>query len=60
MIPYSMMKRLITMAVIGVEEDDNMTFVYIKGYEKREWLLDILNSVDLRLWILIMKYRFFE
>ena len=40
MIPYSMAKRLITMAVIGAEEsDDNKALVYIKkGCEKCEWL----------------------
>jgi len=31
MIPYSMAKRLITMAVIGAEEnDDNKALVYVK------------------------------
>ena len=35
--PYSMAKRLITMTVIGAEEnDDNKVFVYVKGCEKRE------------------------
>jgi len=33
MIPYSMMKRLITMAVIGVKEnDDNEAFEYVKEF----------------------------
>jgi len=35
-----MAKHLIIMA-IGVEEnDDNKTFVYVKGCQKREWLAD--------------------
>jgi len=37
MIPYSMVKRLITIAVIGVEEnDDNNALEYVKGFKKRE------------------------
>jgi len=36
------------MAVIGVEEDDDKkAFVYVKGCEKREWLVDILDNDDL-------------
>ena len=36
MIPYRMVKHLITMAVIGVEEnDDNKALVYVKGFKKR-------------------------
>jgi len=32
-ISYSMMERLITMAVIGMEEnDDNKDLVYVKGF----------------------------
>jgi len=32
MIPYSLMKRLITMAVIGAEKnDDNKAFIYMKN-----------------------------
>ena len=46
MIPYSMIKRLIT-AVIGAEEnDDNKAVVYVKGRKKYEWLADILDSDD--------------
>jgi len=42
-IPYSMVKRLIMMTVIGAkEDDDNKAFIYIKECEKREWL-DILE-----------------
>jgi len=33
MIPY-MMKRLITMAVIAEEDDDNKALIYVKGCEK--------------------------
>jgi len=37
MILYSMVKCLITMDVIGVEEnDDNKAFIYIKGFKKCE------------------------
>ncbi|KYN13991.1 hypothetical protein ALC57_13821 [Trachymyrmex cornetzi] len=47
-IPYSMVKRLITMAVIGAEEcDDNKALIYVIGREKREWLADILDSDNL-------------
>lgn len=47
MIPYSMAKRLITMAVVDTEENDDnddKTFVYVKGLEKRGWLEDMLDS----------------
>ena len=33
MIPYSMTKRLIIMAVIAEENDDNKALVYVKGHE---------------------------
>ena len=34
--------------VIGAEKDnDNKVLVYVKGYEKREWLVDIFDSDDL-------------
>ena len=37
MIPYSIVKRLITMVVIDIEEnDDNEAFIYVKGFKKRE------------------------
>jgi len=37
MIPYNIAKRLITMIIIGVKENDyNKTLVYVKGREKRE------------------------
>jgi len=42
MVPYSMAKRLITMAVADTEEDDddddddNETLVFVKGSQKRE------------------------
>lgn len=42
-IEYSMAKRLITTAVI--EEDDEMQrIVYVKGYQKRKWLADMLSD----------------
>ena len=36
MIPYSMVKRLITMVVIGIEENDNKALIYVKGFKKHE------------------------
>jgi len=41
-----MAKWLITTAVIGTEDndDDDNNFVYIKGYEKREWLQNLLQD----------------
>jgi len=37
MILYSMVKYLITMIVIGVEEnDDNKSLIYVKGFKKHE------------------------
>jgi len=39
MIPYSMTKRLITIAVIGTEEDDdndNEILVYVKELKKKK------------------------
>ncbi|KYN03591.1 hypothetical protein ALC62_05555, partial [Cyphomyrmex costatus] len=48
MIPYSMTKRLITMAVIDAEwNGDNKAIVYVKGREKRQWLADILDSENI-------------
>jgi len=48
MIPYSMMKCLITIAVIDAEErDDNKVLVYVKECEKREWLAGILDNGNL-------------
>jgi len=41
MVPYSI-AQLITSVVIGTEEDDAL--VYVKGYQKREWLKDMLES----------------
>ena len=58
MIPHSMVKRLITMVVIGVEEDDdNKALVYVKGCEKREWLVDILDNDDLTIATLDADYE---
>ncbi|KYN14453.1 hypothetical protein ALC57_13340, partial [Trachymyrmex cornetzi] len=57
-IPYSMVKRLITMAVIGAEEcDDNKALVYVKGREKREWLADIFDSDNLIIETLDADYK---
>ena len=41
--PYSMAKRLITSAVLG-EGDETSTLVYVKGCQKREWLVDLLEN----------------
>ncbi|KYN10777.1 hypothetical protein ALC57_17085, partial [Trachymyrmex cornetzi] len=58
MIPYTMVKRLITMAVIGVEEnDDNKAVIYVKGREKREWLADVLNNDNLTIETLDADYK---
>ena len=44
-VSYSMAKRLITSAMLGIEEDDEMsTLVYVKGCQKREWLVDLLEN----------------
>jgi hypothetical protein len=47
-VPYSMMKPLITSAVLGEEEDEDddemPTLVYVKGCQKREWLVDLLEN----------------
>lgn len=49
MIPHSMAKRLITTAVFDTEEnDDDEALIYIKGYEKREWLKNMLDDDDKR------------
>ena len=46
------------MAVIGAEEDDdNKALVYIKGCEKREWLVDIFDSDDLTIKTLDIDYE---
>jgi len=59
MIPYSgMVKRLLTMAVIDVEENDKV-FVYVKGFKKREQLDDILNS-NLTIEILDTDYEYID
>ncbi|KYN15205.1 hypothetical protein ALC57_12580 [Trachymyrmex cornetzi] len=43
MVPYSMVRRLITEAVL--EEDEAV--VYVKGHEKRGWLADMLDTDDI-------------
>jgi hypothetical protein len=44
-VPYNMAKRLITSAVLGAEEDgETPTLVYVKGCQKREWLVDLLEN----------------
>ncbi|KYN19314.1 hypothetical protein ALC57_08341, partial [Trachymyrmex cornetzi] len=57
-IPYSMVKRLITMVVIDAEEcDDNKTLVHVKGHEKREWLNYVLDSDNLTTETLNVDYK---
>jgi len=40
MVPYSMARHLVTSVVVGTED----TLIYIKGYQKREWLKDTFES----------------
>jgi len=40
--PYYMAEEFITKAVIGTEDNNNL--VYVKGYEKREWLKNLLRE----------------
>jgi len=45
MVPYWMTRSSITKVVMGTtatEDDDYNIVVYVKGHEKREWLLDLL------------------
>jgi len=35
------------MDIIGTEENDNKILIYVKGYQKCEWLVDILDSDDM-------------
>jgi len=45
MIPYYMAKEFIIKAVIGIEDnDDDNNLVYVKGYEKREWLQNLFQD----------------
>jgi len=37
-----MARHIITSAVVGTEDDDAL--VYVKGYQKWEWLKDMLES----------------
>ena len=41
-VPYRMAQRLIAEAVSGESDDD--VLIYVKGLEKRGWLVDILNN----------------
>jgi len=48
-IPYYKAKEFITKAVIGTkdnddDDDDDNNLVYVKGYEKREWLQNLLQD----------------
>lgn len=46
-VPYCMAQRLITAAIIGVneqEEEEESSLVYVKGLDKREWLVDIMDD----------------
>jgi len=42
MILYNMVKHLITSVVVDTEDNDAL--VYVKGYQRREWLKDMLES----------------
>ena len=42
MVPYWRARHLITTAVHGTEENDDEDIIYVKGYEKREWLRDLI------------------
>jgi len=42
MIPYSVVRYLITSAVVGIEDDD--VLVNVKRYQKQKWLKDMLES----------------
>jgi len=42
MVPYSMARHFITSAVVCTEDDDAL--VYVKGYQKREWLKNMFES----------------
>ncbi|KYN11264.1 hypothetical protein ALC57_16592 [Trachymyrmex cornetzi] len=53
MVPYSMVRRLITEAVL--EEDEAV--VYVKGHEKREWLADMLDTDDIIIETLDAHYK---
>jgi len=47
MIPYYMAEEFITKAVISTkdnDDDDDNNLVYVKGYEKREWLKNLLQE----------------
>ncbi|KAL6421445.1 hypothetical protein ACFW04_013900 [Cataglyphis niger] len=46
-VPYSMAKRLITLAVMGATKEEDSSIVYVKRREKREWLADILDIASL-------------
>ena len=45
-VPYSMVKQLITKAVAdAIDEEDNVShIVYVKGLQKRDWLVDFLDA----------------
>jgi len=43
MIPHMMARHLITSAVVDTEDDDD-ALVYVKRYQKREWLKDVLEN----------------
>jgi len=42
MVSYNMARHLITLAVVGTEDDDAL--VYVKGYQKQQWLKEMLKS----------------
>jgi len=58
-VPYDMAQRLITSSIKGATENGVYPIVYVKGLEKREWLLDIVDyaaRLDLIIETLDMDY----
>ncbi|KYM94037.1 hypothetical protein ALC62_15351 [Cyphomyrmex costatus] len=53
MVPYSMAKRLITEAVTEGDE----ALIYVKGFEKRQWLANILDCDNAIVETLDMHYE---
>ena len=46
------------MDIIGAEEnDDNKILIYVKGYQKCEWLVDILDSDDMTIETFDVDYK---
>jgi len=50
-VPYRMVKSLITKAVMGTPTTNDNIIVYIKEHEKREWLRDLLLDEARRVYV---------